>query len=796
MESAQNNSQNIQYAIVIGETETLFEQAHSLKSASANLGARALADTCQVLENAGKNHDIDLAKQYLAFFKTQFHQTINALQDELGKGTSSIILPEIEFSSAKENAICSAHILVVDDDPGFHLITSEHLIKSGFSISKAYSGNEALEQMELQKPDLIILDAIMEDLDGFETCRAIRDNSMLCNIPVIISTGLDDIESINRAFNVGASDFIIKPINYTLLVHHINFLLRTRQNTIELQNSKFQLSLSQRAGMVGSWSWFVASNEFVMSKYMANLCGIGPELFKGSLSDFIALISPEDRTRVKNSIYSTLNNIDRDEPQVEFNLIGCNNYSAIVRQETSVMEEEDGGKVVTGTVRNITKQKESEDMVYHLSFFDDLTELPSRLQYNVYIEQLIRSYQESHESFALLCLNLDEFRYINHCFGNLIGDELLKSIASRLKSIIGSTGFVARIGGDEFGILIESVSKEMNAIQVAEKCLRYINYPLILNASPISPRMSIGLSFYPADGISANDLIKAADTAMYVAKDAGKQCYACYKPEMTTQALERFRGEQLLREAVEKKQFILYYQPQINLLTGRIKGFEALLRWQHPEKGIIGPDHFIHLAESLGLIQEIGNWVMDTSCQQMMQWHHDGMPLLQMSVNISAIHFNDPGLLQNIKDVLISSRLPAQYLTLEITESAVQETSNIELFTKIKALGVSISIDDFGTGYSSFASLKELPIDCLKIDKSFVQDVLYNEQTPKILSAIINLSNAMEFGLIAEGVETVEQALVISGLGCHVIQGYYFSKPVPENEVIALTEEQYSLNVE
>ena len=179
LESAQNNSQNIQYAIVIGETETLFEQAHSLKSASANLGARALADTCQVLENAGKNHDIDLAKQYLAFFKTQFHQTINALQDELGKGTSSSILPEIEFSSAKENAICSAHILVVDDDPGFHLITSEHLIKSGFSISKAYSGNEALELMDLQKPDLIILDAIMEDLDGFETCRAIKANSMM-----------------------------------------------------------------------------------------------------------------------------------------------------------------------------------------------------------------------------------------------------------------------------------------------------------------------------------------------------------------------------------------------------------------------------------------------------------------------------------------------------------------------------------------------------------------------------------------------------------------------------------------
>jgi EAL domain-containing protein (putative c-di-GMP-specific phosphodiesterase class I) len=280
---------------------------------------------------------------------------------------------------------------------------------------------------------------------------------------------------------------------------------------------------------------------------------------------------------------------------------------------------------------------------------------------------------------------------------------------------------------------------------------------------------------------------------MYAAKQAGKQRYMFYSEDMASQAITRLEREQMLREAFEENQFVLHYQPQISMHTGRMVGMEALIRWQHPEKGMIPPGDFIPLAEHLGLITELGNWVLEHACQQIVQWHEAGLPFMQVAVNIAPAHFQDSSLFSTVKALLARTGIPPQYLELEVTESAMQTEGSLQVFSQLRALGVKMAIDDFGTGYSCLASLKQLPLDCLKVDKVFVDDVLTNQHTALLLGTIIGLANALDYTLVAEGVETKEQALVMHGLGCHIIQGYLFSRPVPSDNIPALFDVDFTL---
>jgi len=281
---------------------------------------------------------------------------------------------------------------------------------------------------------------------------------------------------------------------------------------------------------------------------------------------------------------------------------------------------------------------------------------------------------------------------------------------------------------------------------------------------------------------------------MYMSKQAGKQRYVFYSPHMANLVQQRMEKESMLREASAKEQFVLHYQPQVSLDTGKIVGVEALARWQHPEKGIISPGDFIALAEQLGLIAELGHWAIKTACEQIAEWHRDGLPYIQVGVNISPAYFQHPSLLDSIQELLEKTQVPAEYLQLEITENGLQAVSHIETFNHLRKIGVKIAIDDFGSGFSSLASLKQLPLDGLKIDKMFIEDLLTNPHTPLLLGTIIGLANALNFRLIAEGVETREQASVMFGLGCHIMQGFLFSRPVAGNEIPALMSVNFSLD--
>jgi diguanylate cyclase (GGDEF)-like protein len=789
LESAPKELESLRLAAENKDAASLANIAHNFKSSCANLGAKALAKNAATLETIGRQKRTEGAIDVIRVMLDELPLVLSALQHEVsdyvGLVSEDIENPE---TSADEG---SKKILLIDDEPDYRLITRSALESVGFIVDEAASGSEGLNKVKQQLPDLILVDANMPVLDGFETCRLLKQDPALTDIPIIMATGLDDVGSINKAFAAGASDFIAKPINYAILIQRINFGLRTGQVTAELRNSKLQLSAAQRIARLGYWTWDSQRDQFTISDQLAQFCNIDLSTFNGSLDDFIKLVHPKDREFVRDVI--TAAGHSKAIQHIEYRINTKPSEMIEVHQEIEALS----GKnqyFVTGIVQDISHKKQTEKQIHRLAYFDHLTGLANRSYYQERMDDIIKSAVQRKAQFAFLFIDMDGFKNINDNFGHHIGDQFLQEIAQRLKLVAREIDFIVRLGGDEFCIILNNITDEASVTEVAKRCLQKINQPLMLNNHQIKPKASIGIAIFPKDGITEPELLKAADTAMYLAKQAGKQRYVFYSPHMASQNQQRLEKESMLREASAKDQFVLFYQPQVSLQTGAIVGVEALARWQHPEKGIISPVDFINLAEQLGLIAQLGNWALRTACEQIAEWHNAGLPYIQVGVNISPAYFQDPGLLDTIKDILEKTQVPPQYLQLEITENGLQTVSRIDIFNQLRALGVKIAIDDFGSGFSSLASLKQLPLDGLKIDKMFIEDLMSNPHTPLLLGTIIGLANALNFTLVAEGVETKDQASVMQGLGCHVMQGYLFSRPVAGADIPALMSVDFSLN--
>lgn len=785
-QSAPKEIDALQQALDQQDSVKLNKVAHSFKSACANLGAQSLADCSAALEAIGKQGHTVGADAVLKTMKSDLPYILSALNREIAASPVEITSqPTIKAQFSAQNK----RILLVDDDASFRIITSSILRASAFIVDEAENGLQALEIIKQHRPDVVLLDALMEGLDGYDTCQLMRANPNMKDVPIIMSTGLGDIDSINRAFEYGATDFMVKPLNYPILVHRLWFILRADENSSELRSSKLQLSAAQRIARLGYWIWDTKTNHFQISEQLADLCGVDLQTFDASLEGFVRLIDAKDREMVKNMILAAPYN--KSIQHIEYRLQGSKSSSFFVHQEMVKIIENNQARI-TGTVQDISQHKENEKQIHHLAYFDNLTGIPSRSYYQERIQAIIRMAGHRDEQFAFLFLDLDGFKDINDSFGHNVGDQLLVMVAKRLQGVIRDVDFAARLGGDEFCILINDIKNDESAAEVAERCLQTLNVPLVLNNHQIKPRVSIGIAIFPRDGDNEVALLKAADTAMYAAKAAGKQCYVFYSHDMAVQAISRLEKEQMLHEALENEQFTLHFQPQVSLHTGRMIGVEALARWQHPEKGMIPPSEFIPLMEHLGLIVDFGNWVLKSACEQIAQWQKAGLPYIQVAVNISPSHFQDAALIDTVKDLLEKNGISAQYLELEVTESALQTKGHIEIFEQLRQIGIKISIDDFGTGYSCLASLKQLPLDCIKIDKLFLDDVLTNPHTALLLGAIIGLANALDYKLVAEGVETREQLLVMHGLGCQVIQGYIFSPPVSSNKIPKLMDVDFT----
>ncbi len=450
-------------------------------------------------------------------------------------------------------------------------------------------------------------------------------------------------------------------------------------------------------------------------------------------------------------------------------------------------------RIVAKSEREVT---EAFNRLNHMSNHDPLTGLPNRIQLNDRLSQALKRSGRNREKVAVLFLDLDRFKLINDTLGHGNGDILLQQVAKRLTTCMRDGDTVARLGGDEFIVLLPEVHEVHDAAKVAQRIIEALAQPYELDGHELVVTTSIGISVYPADGDNIETLVKNADTAMYRAKEQGKSIYRFYSSAMNSAALERLTLENSLRKALKREEMIVYYQPIIDLYTGDIIGMEALVRWQHPELGLVSPDKFIPLSEETGLIIPLGEWVLHSACAQNKAWQNAGFPPMYVSVNLSARQFQQRDLSEMVARALKASGLSPRYLQLEITESVAMydEGQIINKLTNLKNLGVGIAVDDFGTGYSSLGSLKRFPINTVKIDKSFIHNIPADRFDSAITTTIINMAESLWLNVIAEGVESEEQLAFLLERGCNAMQGYLFCKPLPAKDFQSMLSQRKRLS--
>ncbi|SFL78549.1 bifunctional diguanylate cyclase/phosphodiesterase [Salibacterium qingdaonense] len=435
----------------------------------------------------------------------------------------------------------------------------------------------------------------------------------------------------------------------------------------------------------------------------------------------------------------------------------------------------------TGIIRDISERVEQNERIQELVYRDELTRLPNRRMLNEHLQHMLD--QKAVSRIAVLFIDLDRFKNVNDVFGHRIGDELLISASQRMNEELREEDFIARQSGDEFVAVLPNAT-QYQAVHTAQSLIQSLKRSFLVENHELFVTASIGISIYPQNGRSAEELIQYADTAMYQSKSNGQNQYCFFTPDMNEEVSKKLLLESDLRKGLKEGQFQLYYQPQVSVASGEVKGYEALIRWEHPEYGMVSPGDFIPLAEETGLIIPLGRWVLEEACRQMMAWIKDGGGVLRMSVNISAIQFQQPDFVQIVKDILAETGLPPAYLELEMTETIVQDTTqSIPVMKEIRDMGVKISLDDFGTGYSSLSYLKDFPLNTLKIDKSFIDNMEQGSREKAIVDAIIHMAHRLEFNVIAEGIENEAQLQLLSGEACEEYQGYYYSPPLPSSKI-------------
>jgi diguanylate cyclase (GGDEF)-like protein/PAS domain S-box-containing protein len=603
-------------------------------------------------------------------------------------------------------------------------------------------------------------------------------------------------------------------------------LIRKRQEAEEaLRESEASLAEAQRIAHVGHWDFDWTTNKLYWSDEIYRIFGVTKEESEGTFKDYFSRIHPEDRELLDKIGEDLLeggpvpleHRIVRPDGEVRFVQLrvqfvfdenqkelegypggsdggGSDESMNFLGRQLRLIDKHLGqlpGRPVrvVGTVQDITERKALERQLEHQALHDPLTDLPNRLLFMDRLDHALARTQRREESIAVLFLDLDNFKLINDSFGHAVGDQLLLQVADRLDSCMRPQDTVARFGGDEFTVLLEDGAEEDDATLVAKRIIEELRAPFALLGHELFVTASVGIALSNRTlgrPDLADDLLRDADAAMYRAKATSKANYAVFEPSMKVDALEQLQLANDLRRAMEHDEFVLHYQPRVELASGKVVGMEALLRWKHPERGLVWPDDFVPLTEEMGLIIPIGREVIEEVCQQAHVWHeqylHD--PPLLMSVNISAKQLQHPNFAENITQVLQEFEVDPNAFELEITESVVmgdQDDISAKL-NELKGLGVRLAIDDFGTGYSSLSYLKRLPVETLKIDKSFISGLGRNPKDRLIASATISLAQTLGLGVVAEGVETARQATHLRKLGCDLAQGYYFAKPLTSKE--------------
>ncbi|MEI6381253.1 MAG: EAL domain-containing protein [Cyanobacteriota bacterium ELA615] len=696
-------------------------------------------------------------------------------------------------------------ILVVDDEPHNFDVIEALLFDKSYDLNYSSNGSEAIQSLELIQPDVILLDVMMPGINGIEICRQIKAIEKWRMVPIIIVTALNRKEDLAQCFDAGADDFITKPINKIELRARVNSMLRIKQHYDLLQTSlerqaalekeKVEASLKESENRYASLASVVPVGIFrldldghclYVNDHWSYITGMSADESEGL--GWLNGIHPEDRITVARQWYDATK-IGTVPLSLECRFLGSKDNTIWVIGQ-SVLERNEHRQMTgfVGTITDITERKEAQKNLLYNSLHDPLTSLANRTLLIKTLEVAIAkaSVSESYQ-YAVLFLDLDRFKVINDSLGHLFGDQLLQNVAQKLQSYLKPTDLIARIGGDEFVILLEDIAGDEDVLQVVQKILHQFQTSTVINGQEVFITTSIGLVFGNSHYKKANDLIRDADIALYHAKSEGKATYRVFDARMHTQAVNRLNLETQLRKAFERDEFVLHYQPIMDIFKKQLVGFEALVRWQHPTRGLILPSEFIPITEETGLILRLDDWVINESCRQLSDWRNrfpEHFPL-KISVNLSVQDLRAANLLSSIESSLSKTGLSGDCITLEITESMLIDNihKTIDLLNQLREKNIHISIDDFGTGYSSLKYLHLLPADYLKIDRSFVSRMAQENRDYQVVNTIINLSNQLGVAVIAEGIETNQQLKWLEKLGCEFGQGYFFSKPLPASEI-------------
>ena len=685
-------------------------------------------------------------------------------------------------------------ILVADDDDTIRMLVRAALESAGFRVAEAVNGEEALSQMQALSPSMILLDVEMPLLSGLEVCSKIRQQ-LGRSFPVLMITGKDDLESVEKAFNAGATDFLTKPFNWRILGHRVRYILRSRDNILALQQSASRLRQSQTIAKIGHWNFSWPDQALDVSASACAILGVDAQPAR-KLADWLLLLGEEQRTAVTERWHQSVSARDALDMEVRLQVGSSSRWIRVCAEHQS----SEAGQLhfSMGIVQDISERKAREDEIRTLAYFDGLTGLANRFSFLQRLEQELLRAKQEHSALALLYLDLDHFKSINDTLGHEAGDAILAEVAARFAGVMqqGLTAgavadrrsHLARLGGDEFTLMLPRAHSAADALALAERVRESLRQPIDTSGQSLVVTASIGMAMYPRDADTAGTLLKFADSAMYLAKDEGRDTARFYDSRISDRLLRNMRISNLLRFALERGEFSVEYQPIISAGNGEVTDLEALIRWTHPEEGRISPAEFIPLAESNGLIGALGEWVLRTACGDIAGLRRQLGTEVSVSVNVSAGQLRSPRLSQVVLKILRETGLPATALTLEITESVLIE-NNANAMTLLGALstqGVRISLDDFGTGYASMSYLKRLPLDGLKIDRSFVADLLKDADDRVIVRAIILVAKELGLTVTAEGVETAEQRALLASLGCDLLQGFLFSPSVPLARLPAL----------
>jgi predicted signal transduction protein with EAL and GGDEF domain/CheY-like chemotaxis protein len=694
-------------------------------------------------------------------------------------------------------------VLVADDDTFQRQLARAMLSNAGFEVQAVASGNAAVAACARSMPDIVLLDVEMPDGSGFEACAAIRALPGGLNVPIVMVTGLDDERSINLAYDAGATDFVVKPVNWPLFIHRLRYVLRGARMREQLWLSEQKNAALLRVIPDGI---FLVDADGTIVHCFSPIEGLAADVQPDGTCPrrLLDLLPRSAHAPALECLEATL----RGSPAAfEFRIEQRGRRT----RHFECRYLPNGSGQVLSIFRDITARKETEARIHRLAYFDALTGLPNREWLGEYLSQALAEARDRGYGIAVLYVDLDQFKRINDTLGHETGDALLRMAAKRLAESLGcgdpdtpasprslSAGRmevrIARVGGDEFVVVLAGCADEMRAQRVAETIRSALASPFVYGGYEFVVTPSVGIALFPEHGSDVQTLLKNADGAMYEAKASGRNQYRVYTSAMNARALKRLSLELELRRAFESSQLDVYYQPKYDAKTLTIVGAEALLRWFHPDRGQIPTSDFIAVAEEIGLIGEIGRWTMQRVCSDLSRWRAQGIEPPFIAVNVSARDFLRPEALLRLADVVEAASLSPAHFELELTESVLMQDAEAgrRALLTLKELGFALAIDDFGTGYCSLGYLKRFPLDTLKIDRSFVADIDTDQDDAAIVRAIIALARNLELRIVAEGVTTREQLEFLRAEGCDAIQGFLMSPAVSATSFSRLMREAVS----